>query len=69
MYFKISHFGDFTPQGRLFFEKLAVPQLVKRCAIIFGTKRFVTVLTRATGPYPERDESSPQPHTLLPSKI
>jgi hypothetical protein len=50
-----------TPWGRDLPEKLTVPQLLKKFPAFYGTRRFITVFTRAppTCPYPEPDQSSP----------
>ena len=36
-----------TPQRRLLFEKLTVPQLVKKFPTFYGTQRFITTFTLA----------------------
>jgi len=41
-------------------SKLIVTQLVKKLLAFYVTRRLITVFTRAIGPYPEPDESSPQ---------
>jgi hypothetical protein len=47
-------------------EKLTVAQLVKKFTAFYGTKRFITVFTRAaTCPYPEPDESNQQHSSLF----
>jgi hypothetical protein len=38
----------------------------QKCTAHYGNRKFITVFTRAaTDPYPEPDESSPQPHVLF----
>jgi len=36
-----------TPQSRVLLEKLTGPQLVKKFPAFYGTRRFITVFTRA----------------------
>jgi hypothetical protein len=36
-----------TPWCRTFFEKLIVTQLVKKILLSYGTRKFITVLTKA----------------------
>jgi hypothetical protein len=37
----------FTPQCRILFEKLIVTQLVKKILLYYGSRRFITVFTKA----------------------
>jgi hypothetical protein len=54
-----------TPWSRVHLGKLTVTQLVKKFLAFYGTRRLITVLTRAaSGPYPEPVASSPHPSPL-----
>jgi hypothetical protein len=40
--------------------------VVKKFLAFYGTQMFIVLFTRfGTGPYPEPDESSPQPYSLF----
>jgi hypothetical protein len=50
-----------TPWSRVLLENLTVNQLVKTFPVFYGTRRFITMLTRAaTGSYLESEGSSPR---------
>jgi len=49
-----------TPWSGVLLEKLTGSQLVKTFPALYGTRRFITAITRAHHlPYPEPDQSSP----------
>jgi hypothetical protein len=52
--------------NKILLEKLVFAQLVKKFPVLYGTRRFITMLTTSRhGPYPEPDEFSPRPHNLF----
>jgi hypothetical protein len=50
---------ELTPWSRVLPEKLTRPKLLKKFAALCGTRRFITVFTRACHPQP--DEARPCP--------
>ena len=62
LYFTYSLTHSLTPCSRVLLEKLTGFQLDKKFPIFYGTRRFITAVTRpATCPYPEPARSSPLP--------
>jgi len=45
--FNLRHIVSITPWSRVLLEKLVVTQLVKKYYYFYGTRRFITVFTRA----------------------
>jgi hypothetical protein len=56
---------DLNPWSGVLLEKLTVPQLVKNFPLFYGTRKFITALTRpANCPYLQPDQSSSySPHS------
>jgi hypothetical protein len=58
---------EIIPWNREVLEKLSGSQLVKKFPAFYGTRSFITAITRAhhLSPYSEPDLSSPCPHILV----
>jgi len=52
-----------TPRSRVLLDMLTVTQLLNKLPTFYGTRRFITVFTRA---HPEPDESSPYVPSYFP---
>jgi hypothetical protein len=51
-------------------KRKIVTQLVKKFPAFYGTRKFITVVTKpGTGPYPDPDASSPNLPILFPKDI